>query len=1292
VLTIAPPPTPLLVHSQEASLPSASRCQTTDPVPPSWFLTTSTVCSEQGLRAQSSLPAGVHRASSDLAKDRRAGRSLGSRLRSATPSKNSLVSRVRTSRTSVYRRRHLPDRTLRSLAARPVASAGASLRRFRWSSLQGLVCDLAVLSSMSRNADCSPASDSPRLPEELRSAIGSATRLGSRGALVGNLGGCVAQHRVGARSAALLLAHHRSLRSCGPPSARPLAWLPWCFSQQPGQPGGHRVSAQVCSSASGSPPLPEEQRSAIGSATRLGSRGTSVAAWAVSLGTGWVPGSATLPLAHHRPRRSSDPPSAWPLAWAPVVLRSATWADASLGTAGCLGSRLSLGLAPTPGGAVVRRRSATRFGSLGPRSAAPSLGATTPGGAVDLHRLGHSPGLPRHLGRQPGRLCRSAPGWSAARSLARHRSRKSCGLPSTPPLALAPLAPRSATWAVVSIGTGPGASACRPASDTPPLPEELWSPSTRPGLRRCLRLTTAPGRAAVRHRLGRSPRLPWALWSAALPLARHRPRKGFGSPSTRPLATAPVVPGRQPGGCVVRHRAGASAAGRSLARHRPRRSCGPPSTRPLASAPGGALLCGSASDSPPPPEGLRFAIDSAARSAPVVLQSATWAAVSFRTVMDALVCGSASGSPPPPEGLRSPSARPHASAPVGALVHGSTSDAPPLPQDGRSVIGSAARLGSLTPGRRAAASVCTGWVLWSAALPLARHRPRRGAVRHRLGRSPRLQWVLRSAALPRARHRSRRSCGSPSARPLASAPVVLRSATWAAASLRTGWVLWSAAVSGSPPLPEELWLSIDCRSPRLPGVLRPRGSASGSPHAPEGTVVHHRLGHRPRPPWVLRSVALPLAHRSPGSPRSARGSAARLRSRGAWSTTPCRSAPVAAPVRGPASGSPLPPEELQSAIGSTTRLGSRGCFGLRLCLRLATAPGGAAVCHWLGRSPRLPWCFSRQPGRRCLVRHRPGALVCGSSLARHRSRRSCGLPSTQPLASAPGGASARGSASGSPLRPEELRSAFGSAARLGSLGAWSTITWAAVSRHGELWSAASASGSPTPRWGAVRHRPRPLAWAPVGASVCGSASGSPPLPKELRSAIGSATRLGSRGAWSTSPGRLCSPAGCFGLRRAPHRSRRSCGWLGRSPRHPGRSVDSLVGHVAWHNGFATVTWDERAARWIPAPRAAVHSRRSCSPLARPVPIARAWFGRSIEVTTPLAAQGCRDPVDRATLQSRRISTSPASRSCLPDGARPHKRKSKHRCAAGRSRDARVLEPRCAPGGGSLRRNAAHRTL
>jgi hypothetical protein len=53
----APPPTPLLVHSQEASLPSASRCQTTGHVPPPWFLATSTVCSETGF-ASTELAAG----------------------------------------------------------------------------------------------------------------------------------------------------------------------------------------------------------------------------------------------------------------------------------------------------------------------------------------------------------------------------------------------------------------------------------------------------------------------------------------------------------------------------------------------------------------------------------------------------------------------------------------------------------------------------------------------------------------------------------------------------------------------------------------------------------------------------------------------------------------------------------------------------------------------------------------------------------------------------------------------------------------------------------------------------------------------------------------------------------------------------------------------------------------------------------------------------------------------------------------------------------------------------------
>lgn len=58
VLTCAPPPTTRLVHSQEASLPSAGRCQATSPVPPSWFFATSTAYSETGVRVDP-LPAGV---------------------------------------------------------------------------------------------------------------------------------------------------------------------------------------------------------------------------------------------------------------------------------------------------------------------------------------------------------------------------------------------------------------------------------------------------------------------------------------------------------------------------------------------------------------------------------------------------------------------------------------------------------------------------------------------------------------------------------------------------------------------------------------------------------------------------------------------------------------------------------------------------------------------------------------------------------------------------------------------------------------------------------------------------------------------------------------------------------------------------------------------------------------------------------------------------------------------------------------------------------------------------------
>jgi len=45
-----PPAYPTCVHSQEPRLPSGRRCHTPTPVPPSWFRTTSTVCSAHGSR------------------------------------------------------------------------------------------------------------------------------------------------------------------------------------------------------------------------------------------------------------------------------------------------------------------------------------------------------------------------------------------------------------------------------------------------------------------------------------------------------------------------------------------------------------------------------------------------------------------------------------------------------------------------------------------------------------------------------------------------------------------------------------------------------------------------------------------------------------------------------------------------------------------------------------------------------------------------------------------------------------------------------------------------------------------------------------------------------------------------------------------------------------------------------------------------------------------------------------------------------------------------------------------
>jgi hypothetical protein len=71
-----------LVHSREANLPSADRCQPIGHVPPSWFPTTSTVCSKTGAQAYCSpLPAGVRSASAAVG--RRPGRLPSAALRSA---------------------------------------------------------------------------------------------------------------------------------------------------------------------------------------------------------------------------------------------------------------------------------------------------------------------------------------------------------------------------------------------------------------------------------------------------------------------------------------------------------------------------------------------------------------------------------------------------------------------------------------------------------------------------------------------------------------------------------------------------------------------------------------------------------------------------------------------------------------------------------------------------------------------------------------------------------------------------------------------------------------------------------------------------------------------------------------------------------------------------------------------------------------------------------------------------------------------------------------------------------
>jgi hypothetical protein len=264
------------------------------------------------------------------------------------------------------------------------------------------------------------------------------------------------------------------------------------------------------------------------------------------------------------------------------------------------------------GGASFRAWSATRRScrahreTPGGRSGPwPCLGfAPTPGGAAVHHQLGHSPRLPWCFGRQPGRLCRSAPGGCSGLQLsprARPGSRRSCGLPLARPLASAPVVPRSATWAAVSLGTGgcsglrlsprarPGSRrSCglplaRPLASAPVVPRSAtWAAVSR-GTRR------TPWSAALppaRHRsrrscgspsVGRSPRLPWVLWSAALLLARHGSRRICGSPSTRPLASAPLAPRSATWTAVsVCTGLGALVCGGRLG---------------LATAPGGAAVC-----------------------------------------------------------------------------------------------------------------------------------------------------------------------------------------------------------------------------------------------------------------------------------------------------------------------------------------------------------------------------------------------------------------------------------------------------------------------------------------------------------------------------------------------------------------------------------------------------------------------------------------------------------------------------------------------------------------------------
>jgi hypothetical protein len=372
--------------------------------------------------------------------------------------------------------------------------------------------------------------------------------------------------------------------------------------------------------------------------------------------------SAALLPARHRSRRSSGLPSAQPLAWAPVVPR---WLPGPCRSApgGCLGLRPCLWLTTAPGGAAIRRRP------------------------------GHSPGLPWCFGRQPGRMRRSAPLGAWVRG-------SLSGSPQLP----------EELWFAVDrpLASAPWGLGLRLRLWAPPPPEELWisiDSATRLGSR-----GTSVGNlggCVAQHRVG--PRL--GLWLATAPgraAACLRPRR---SP------WPPLRLGRQPGRLyqsapdqVLR------PADRPLTHHRSRRSCG--RHRP-------GLVCGVASGSPPPPEGLRFAIDSAAR------------------------LGSRGRS-----GLRR--CLWLATAPGRASVRHRLGRSPRLPWcpvDNLAVV---------SFGTAQALRLQAG--LWLATAPGG------AAVRHRPGRSPRLLGVLCSAALPLTRHRPRRGCGSPSTRPLARLP------------------------------------------------------------------------------------------------------------------------------------------------------------------------------------------------------------------------------------------------------------------------------------------------------------------------------------------------------------------------------------------------------------------------------------------------------------------------------------------------------------------------------------------